>query len=79
VLIRALGVTCRPFEVLLDFRVVVNLKMVGGVGVPAEVRIADLVLPEVRDKRCLRECWLRREDDRGGDHGGGNRKQGPAP
>ena len=79
VLIRAFGIAGHPFEVLLDLGVVINLEMVGGVDVPPEVRVADLVLAEIRDKRCLRERGLRREDDRGDDHSQGDRKQGPAP
>jgi hypothetical protein len=53
-LVGALGIAGNAFEVRLDFRVVVDLEVLGLVGVPVEVVVADLVLPEVRDVAGLR-------------------------
>ena len=46
VLIRALRIAGDPFEVRLDLRVVVDLEVIGGVDLPVEVVVADLVLAE---------------------------------
>ena len=50
VLIRALGVTGDPLEVLLGLRVVVNLEVVGRVDVPLEVVVAEPFLPKYGTK-----------------------------
>src|SRR5258706_1665551 len=48
------------------FGIEVNLEVVGGVDIPAEVGVPDLVLPEVRNHRGLRERLERRKHERGG-------------
>ena len=55
VLVRAFGVARDPFEVLFFLGVEVNLEVIGGVDVPPEIRVPDLVFAEVRDHRRLRE------------------------
>ena len=54
VLVRALGVTRDALEVRLDLGVVVDLEVIGLVGVPVELVVADRVLPVVRDVAGLR-------------------------
>ena len=53
-LVGALGVAGDPLEMLLDLRVVVDLEVIGGVDVPLEVVVVDVVLAEVRHELRLR-------------------------
>jgi hypothetical protein len=53
-LVRAFRVTRHPFEMLLDFRVVVDDEVVRRVAVPLEVPVVDQVLAEVGHERGLR-------------------------
>jgi hypothetical protein len=57
-LVCALGVAGHAFQVLLGLRVVVNLEMIGGVRIPPEVVVPDLVLAVVRDegRLCVGRC-----------------------
>ena len=52
-LIRALGVAGDALDVLLDFRVVVNLEVIGRVRMPVEVVVVNAVLVVVRHERRL--------------------------
>ncbi len=61
VLIGALRVRRRPFEMLLELRVVVDLEVIGGVDVPPERVVVDAVLPEVRDEVGLGESLASRQ------------------
>ena len=60
-LIRALGVGGDALEVLLDFRVVINLEVVGLIDVPLEIVVPDPVLAEVRHERRLRRTPPRQD------------------
>jgi len=64
-LIRALGVTRDPGQMLFNLRVVVDLEMIRVVDLPVESVIVNIVLPEVRDERCLRgrEARMAEDDD----------------
>ncbi len=53
-LVGALRVAGNPLEVLLEIRVVVDLEMVGGVDVPVEVVVMNVVLAEIGHERRLR-------------------------
>jgi hypothetical protein len=53
VLICAFGVAGHTLEVLFDVGVVVDLEVVGGVDVPVEAVVVDVVFPEIRNKRRL--------------------------
>ncbi len=64
-LVGALRVAGDAFEVRLDLGVVVNLEMVGGVDLPLELVVVDVVLAEVRHHRRLRGHGGRAP---GGDH-----------
>ena len=55
VLIRALGIARDAFEMRLDLRVVIDLEVLGLIGVPREVVVADLILAEVGDVAGLRQ------------------------
>ena len=68
-LIGAFRVAGDALEVLLDVGVVVNLEVVGGVDVPLEVVVVDVVLAEVGNKRRLGGSGpgQRRQEQRGGD------------
>ena len=48
-LVRAFRISGHPLEMLLDLGVVVDLEVIGGVDVPPEVVVPDLVLAEIRD------------------------------
>src|SRR5262249_49165614 len=53
-LVSAFRITGHPLEMLLDLRVVVDLEMVGGVDVPVERVVVNVVLAEVRNEGRLR-------------------------
>ncbi|PYR26436.1 MAG: hypothetical protein DMF98_09015 [Acidobacteria bacterium] len=57
-LVRAFGVAGQPFEMLLELRVVVNLEVVGGIDVPVELVVVDVVLAEVghHGRLCRRDA-----------------------
>ena len=55
-LVGALGVAGDPLQMLFDLRVVVDLEMVGGVDLPLEVVVVDVVLAEVGDVVGLSRC-----------------------
>jgi len=64
-LVGALGVAGDALDVLLDLRVVIDLEVIGRVGVPFEVVVVDAVLVEIGHERRLRarRDHARRQDD----------------